>query len=438
MPAAGVRRTPVLVAAGGASWEAGALRLLESSADLALQQRAVDVPDLLAAAGTGQAGCALVSASLPGLDADAVAGLRRLGVPVVAVVGHGADRDRMHGIGVARTVPADLTGLALTLRTAAAEGGPRQPDGAHRREGREGGPDADAEGPGTHPEPGPAASARMVAVWGPAGAPGRTTAAVALAAELADRGPTTLLVDADPYGGAVAQHLGVLDEVSGLLAAARQANAGRLDARALAAAARALPGGLRVLTGLPRADRWTEVRPAAFAAVLEAATALADRVVVDTGFCLEDGPADAWGAVRRNETTLAALAAADAVVVVGAADPVGLARLARGLVELRGVVPATPVHLVVNRSRSSLGWDREEVAAMVEEFVRPARLHVWPEDRAGVDRALASGRPAGECAEPALCRGIAELADGLEGTSVRGRGARRLRSRNRAQAPKSR
>ena len=58
-----------------------------------------------------------------------------------------------------------------------------------------------------------------MAVWGPAGAPGRTTVAVGLAAEIGRR-HRTLLVDADPYGGAVAQQLGVVDEVSGVLAGA--------------------------------------------------------------------------------------------------------------------------------------------------------------------------------------------------------------------------
>ncbi len=70
---------------------------------------------------------------------------------------------------------------------------------------------------------------RVLVVWGPAGAPGRTTVAVGLASEIAAAGHECLLLDVDAYGGAVAQHLGVLDEVSGLLAAARAANAGQLD-----------------------------------------------------------------------------------------------------------------------------------------------------------------------------------------------------------------
>ena len=42
-----------------------------------------------------------------------------------------------------------------------------------------------------------------------------------------------------------------------------------------------------MLTGITRADRWTELRAAALALVLERAKEIADVSVVDTGFCLE-------------------------------------------------------------------------------------------------------------------------------------------------------
>ena len=42
---------------------------------------------------------------------------------------------------------------------------------------------------------------RLVAVWGPTGAPGRTTVATYLACELAGLGVSTVLADADTYGG---------------------------------------------------------------------------------------------------------------------------------------------------------------------------------------------------------------------------------------------
>ena len=60
------------------------------------------------------------------------------------------------------------------------------------------------------------AAGRVVAVWGPAGAPGRTTVAIGVADEAARLGVSTLLADADPYGGTVAQTLGLLDESAGL------------------------------------------------------------------------------------------------------------------------------------------------------------------------------------------------------------------------------
>ena len=225
-------------------------------------------------------------------------------------------------------------------------------------------------------------------MWGPAGAPGRTTVATALAACLAASRRTTL-VDVDPYGGSVAQVLGVLDEVSGLLAAARLAGAGMLEER-FSSVQRALDPRLTVVTGLPRPDRWAEVRSGTVELLLETA-ARHGHVVVDTGFSLEqDG--DLGGRPGRHQMTLAALDVADEVVVVGNADPVGLSRLARGLVELRESHPTTPTRVVVNRMRPTLGWSERDVAQMVAGFATPVGLHFLPEDRAAVDRALVTGR----------------------------------------------
>ena len=78
--------------------------------------------------------------------------------------------------------------------------------------------------------------------------------------------------------------------------------------------------------------------------------------------------------------------------MVGAADPVGLARLARGLVDLRDVVPGIRPRVVVNRTRPSLGWSDREIRGMVEGFVTPVEVHFLPEDRAAADRALMAGR----------------------------------------------
>jgi len=242
-----------------------------------------------------------------------------------------------------------------------------------------------------------------------------------------------MLLDTDAYGGTVAQHLGILDEVSGLLAAARTANAGRLDEERLAGLARQVGGGLRVLTGLPRADRWPEVRESAFGQVLETSTALAERVVLDVGFCLEQDAGAVFGssAPQRNAMATVALERADEVLVVGSADPVGLGRLARGLVELVEAVPGCAPRVVVNRMRSSLGWGEEEVRRTLEEFGTAGEVHFLPDDRAACDRALVAGRSLVESGDSALRRALSSLVDAVDGRAAtsRGSGLRRLRRR---------
>lgn len=415
---------PVLLAAAGARWEATAVERLERRGSATtLRRRCVDLPDLLAAARTGAGQVAVVAEALPGLDADAVAGLRGCGAQVVAVLDRAGDRaaeERLARLGVLVCLGSDLDGLEEAVR-AAAEGPTPQA----------------VDVPGADAESGPDAPGRLVAVWGPAGAPGRTTLAVSVAAELAARDLTTLLVDADPYGGAVAQHLGVLDEVSGLLAAARAANAGRLDPAALAAMCRSLGPRLRLLGGLPRADRWVEVRPAAFEELLRQARALADRVVVDLGFSLEEDGDPFAAAPRRNGMTLDTLEDADELVVVGSADPVGLARLARALVEVTERCPDLPTVVVVNRARPSLGWAEQDVRGMVEGFHRHAAVRFVPEDRETADRALMAGRSVVELGDSPLRRAVGAVVDTLGGTTpalgpVRAR--RGLRSRRAGRA----
>jgi MinD-like ATPase involved in chromosome partitioning or flagellar assembly len=405
-------RVGVLLAASSATWEIQALRVLGAPpAGAVVLKRCVDLADLLATAATGQARAAVVAAALPGLDADSVAALRRSGVAVVVVAEPGPPGGNQLA-GVHETLSAHHVGTLGSVVSAAAASADEPAEAP-------GGSDTDA-GPlaGPRDEEAVREPGRVVSVWGPTGAPGRTTVAVNLAAELASRGHDTLLVDADGYGGAVAQHLGVLDEVSGLLSAVRLANTGQLDVPRLASVARSAGRGLRVLTGLPRTDRWPEVRPAPFDTLLETARSLSAYVVLDLGFGLEQ-EASAYGssAPQRNHMTVAGLDHADDVVVVGGADPVGLARLARGLVDLPEAVPAATTRVVVNRVRASLGWGEHEVRAMVEGFLAPASMHFLPDDSAAVDRALVAGRPLLETGRSPLTRALADLADCVAGES---------------------
>ena len=418
----------VLLLAAGEPWEAVALADLEAHPGVVVLKRCVDVDDLLASVASGQADVAVVSLDAPGLDPSSVAHLRRHGVRPVGVTGGRSDdldvREQARRLGVSAVVGSGELGTIPEVVTRVEDvADTRVPPGAD--------PLADASAPASGPSPSPG---RLVAVWGPAGAPGRTTVAVSLASELAGRGRDTVLVDLDPYGGAVAQQLGILDEVSGLLSACRLAGAGSLEDR-FASTCRGVGERLAVVTGLPRADRWREVRGAHVEHVLETARGHGD-VVVDTGFCLEDDPgSDFGGRPGRNVATITAVSMADEVVVVGSADPVGLARLARGLVDLRELADGVPVRVVVNRMRSSIGWSEREIAGMVEGFCRVAGLHFLPDDRAGVDRALISGRAVVEGSDSALASGVGALADAVLPDSVRaehrrsGRGIPSLRRR---------
>lgn len=390
----------VLLVSSGAAWEARGLASLQAHPGTVVLKRCVDVDDLLAAASTGQAEVAVLGVDLPGLDQAVVDDLTRYGVRVVGVA---ADADltqpRAARIGIATVLDAgrvdELGSLVTALPTDATV-----PAIAVPMPGEDLVPPLDG-----------AMSGRIIAVWGPGGAPGRTTLAGGIAAELARRGLGTLLVDADPHGGAVAQQLGILDEVSGLLAAARLVAAGTLEQR-FVSVQRRLSDQLRVITGLPRADRWVEVRPGALTEIAEAGRR-GGQVVIDTGFSIERDLASDLGRPGRNDLTREALEIADEVLLVGAADPVGLARLARAVTELHDLRPAAAVRVVVNRMRPSLGWREADVVAMLAGFGPSLGVHFLPDDQPAVDKALVAGRLLVESGESSLTRAIGAVLDAM-------------------------
>lgn len=413
---------PVLTAVTNATWEADLVAALDGSAQgVTIVRRCVDVADLLAAAASGTAKAAVLSADLRRLDRDVLSRLAAAGVAVVGLVDPG-DEDaerRLRQLGLVHVLPADAASELITeaIVLAASESVPIGKHGL--AEPRSALPRL-AEPPPEYPDvPG---SGQLIAVWGPTGAPGRTTVAVGIADEAARLGVPALLVDADPYGGVIAQVLGLLDESPGLAAAARLDNQGALDVPALAGLARSISPRLRVLTGITRADRWPELRPDSVRAVLERARSLAAITVVDCGFCLEQDEELAYDtmAPRRNGATLAVLEAADTVFTVGAADPIGVQRLVRGLAELAEVLPETVPRVLLNRLRSGVvpGDPAREIAAAMRRFAGVKQVETLPYDQAALDRALASGRTLGEAVpNSALRLALSALAGQLVGVA---------------------
>jgi len=308
----------------------------------------------------------------PLLTAASVAGA------VVVVLAEG-ERGRAHAAALGVREPLDAAATADDIAARIAHGMPESAPPA---------PMAHAPSPG-----------RVTAVWGPAGAPGRTTTAIALAGELAAAGLRVAVVDADTIGAAVAPSLGLLDEAPGLAAACRLAAAGALTGAELDRIAqryRCARGELLVLTGIGRPARWPELSADRVTKVLEQCRTWADHTIVDTGFNLEADEeivSDLF-APRRNAATLAALRAADTVVAVGAGDPIGLARYVRAFGDLVELVDPHRVRAVVGKVRqSAVGIGAAgQIRASLQRFGGIDEVTLVPSDPAACDAALLTAR----------------------------------------------
>lgn len=396
-------------------------RLERLHGPVSVVRRCAELAELLAACQGGLARAAVVAEGSRELTASLVDRLSAVGVAVLALTDSPEETARLEEIGVA----AELTGVdaaalahritGAVARLAVAEPGFRTGDvRSPVADGRVRGPSGGRAAEGTEPS----GAGRILAVWGPAGSPGRTMLAANMAAELAAEGKSVLLVDADSYGASVAAMLGLLDESAGLAQACRLADQGLLDPEALLRIAVPVvtrSGTFRVLTGITRADRWTELRAAALSLVLSRARHEFDVTVIDTGFCLESDEELSFDtmAPRRNAATLRSLELADTVFAVGAADSIGVPRLVRGLAELELAVPNASPHTVLNKVRKSAvgrsperqlreAWERFGPAVPLEAFL--------PADPDASDAALLAGSLLLEAApDSALRQGIAAL-----------------------------
>ncbi len=457
-----------LILAVSHAWEGELVERLGASTELVVVRRCADLADLLGAGAAGLADVALVSADLRQLDRMALDHLATHGVRTAGVTAPGdeaADR-RLRQLGLTTVFAHDIDVDQIESRLASPDLGLSEPvpdePAATARHGDEEVVEAlRASGPGTatprgargdgpvaggrtagaratsasdEPFDPSAGRGRLIAVWGPTGAPGRSTVALNLAAELAREGLSTLLVDLDTYGSSLAQALSLLDEAPGVAAAARASEQGTLDLPALNRIAPSVSPGLRILTGLPRPERWPELRSGAVEHVLMLARELCDVTVLDCGFGIEDDEVLSYDtlAPRRNAATLTALARSDTLLVVGTGDPVGLQRLVRAVQEV-GPIPSPRPRVVVNRVRASAVGSRPErrITEALSRFAGMDEVTYLPMDVEALDLAMLAGRTLAEAAPSSPLRvAIADLAASLlppthEPRSRRGRRAAR-------------
>jgi MinD-like ATPase involved in chromosome partitioning or flagellar assembly len=359
----------IVTLAGDSEQEAVLARSLSSRSDIELLLRCVDRIELLGAVRSGGLD-AVVSVGAPTWferqEADEAA---RAGIRIVGVVSQPLDADRLAGLG-ASLVPWDAGVEEIIERCRSGELTPRLL-------------------PSTQPS---VPTGRLIAVWGPKGAPGRTTIAIELAAELSSAQSSTFLVDGDPYGGDVLQLLGVAEELPTVVWAARMAAKDELDAARLAIdLRRAGRGGPILLPGLPRAELWADVSEYGWQQLLTVARAAFRRTVCDVGFCLEPDVAPyPNGAAGRNRMAREAVRNADHVVAVCRADPVGIKNFLWAFEELKELVDHDMIVVVANRVRS--GHERE-VGEIIKRYLGKRPAAYIPDRPQDVARAVMAGVP---------------------------------------------
>lgn len=324
-------------------------------------RRCADLAETLAVTAAGIGDVVLIDLTVRGIGRDPLAALMR----DAAVVGLRSDgASEQTSLGLRHVLPADAPiGEILTVLTSAVASEEDQADAWVQ--------DAAHEGPYDR--------GRLVAVWGPTGAPGRSTVAVNLAAESALAGHETVLVDADTYGPSLSQFLGILDETPGLVAACRAHDRDTLDDDALAALLPLAQPRLRLLSGIGVPARWSEVRRTSMDGVWQALSRRGGLVVADVGPVLEEDEELSYdtAAPQRNAAAISTLESADAVLAVVSADPVSITRLLRDHTRLQEL-GVEELHVIVNRVGAPIPRDR--IRDLITSRIPVDTLHLLPDD----------------------------------------------------------
>ena len=271
---------------------------------------------------------------------------------------------------------------------------------------------------------------RLAVVWGPHGAPGRTTVAASLAHGLARAGGS-VLVDADVEAPSLVQVLGLPEDSSSLATAARLASHSRLDTESLVGLLVPVGPDHSLLSGLGRSGRWRELPPSPMADVWAGCREVAAWTVVDiAGGPLEDEVDDYTLEPGRDALAASLVRSADVVVIVGAADPVGVRRLLQLVGQFdEGERPAGRIEVVVNRVRASAAGPSPEraVREALARFGGLEEVTLLPEDPVADQCLLAGCSVLDGAPGSALGRALAVLVDRVDPAA----GARRAASRQR-------
>ena len=209
----------------------------------------------------------------------------------------------------------------------------------------------------------PTEDGKIMALWGPVGAPGRSTLALNLAANLRSYG-RVILVDGDTVEPSQVQLLAVELRASGVVNGCRLAEQAQLCEETFAPVVTNVGAGVDLLSGITKAERWREVSEDSFATLLEWLRKHYRWIVVD----LAPGASDPDEALMtlgpsRYSAQDGTFAVADLVLEVGTADPVGMRRLIVNHVWAGDKkLWQCPSLAVVNRGRASVAGSNWETS----------------------------------------------------------------------------
>lgn len=359
--------------------------------EIRVVRRCADLVETLAVVGAGTGDIVLLDLDVRGLSRELLREITRS----AAVVGLRDPESAGTELGLAHVLPPDVpTGQLLqTIR-----------DCVGKRES------------GTAPtevmfvDDAPGGEGRLIAVWGPVGAPGRSTVAANLAAEAALAGTRTVLVDADTYGPSLSQILGVLEDSPGLVALCRAHDRGTLDAETVPGLLDEVRPGLDLMTGIGVPARWAELRAGALDGAWKALRAHSPLTIIDVAAMLEEDEDLSYDtlAPQRDAAAISAVTHADAVLAVVSADPVSITRFLRHTERLRDL-GVQELHVVVNRVGPPIPGDR--LRELIATRTRVSTLHLLPDEPATCRTASWEGALLCESApRTPLRRGLRDIA----------------------------
>jgi Mrp family chromosome partitioning ATPase len=393
----------IAVGLGDAERERDLLPALAESGEFTIVARCLAADQLLAQIHDGRVDAALVAFDLHRLNDAALRRLAEARTPFVILVpdrAQGEERWQLpSGYAVSLTSTPETVILALV---AAIHGWRHAPAPPVAR--------ADEDPARTAPLPGSPAASSLIVVASGHGAPGRTTVATNLAAALGRMAPT-VLVDADLSGPSVAAYLDA-DPTRNLYMLARaESTTPREWQRALEQESQPLGAfspRASVLCGVPKPEMRWGVSERFLTSLFTELRTRYRFVIVDIG-------ADLLGADAALHR--AALRLAERVLLVAAADLVGLWHARTALNDLEAYLQVGPerIGLVLNRHDPRLHHGRSEV----ERALGIPMAAVVPYDHRSVQDALSTQRPLVSGRRSRAGRALRDLAERVYGENFR-------------------